>query len=107
LAITLRDWSKRSRSSAKERGRIKVYGINELFTCTVAAPEEPGEFFFAPIAALIPAAARLMLALLERRVTDMGGTYASCDTDSMTVVATETGGHLAKPGVNCRKDFDP
>jgi hypothetical protein len=33
------------------------------------------------IAALIPAAARLMLALLERTVTECGGHFALCDTD--------------------------
>jgi len=36
--------------------------------------------------------ARLMLAMLERCVTDCGGTYAFCDTDSMAIVATERGG---------------
>lgn len=35
-----------------------------------------------------------MLALLERCVTEEGGHYASCDTDSMTIIATKTGGHI-------------
>ncbi|HTD59138.1 MAG TPA: hypothetical protein VK679_00735 [Gemmatimonadaceae bacterium] len=50
-------------------------------------PEEPGRFCFPPVAALITAAARLMLALLEKTVTDAGGSYAFCDTDSMGIVA--------------------
>jgi hypothetical protein len=59
--------------------------------------EEPGEYCFPPAAALITAAARLMLALLERTVEDSGGNYAFCDTDSMAIVATE------QPGlVKCR-----
>lgn len=33
-----------------------------------------------------------MLAMLERCITDRGGTYALCDTDSMAPVATEHGG---------------
>lgn len=33
-----------------------------------------------------------MLAILERCVTDLGGTYAMEDTDSMAIVATERGG---------------
>ena len=33
-----------------------------------------------------------MLALLERSVTDLGGTYAMEDTDSMAIVATQRGG---------------
>ena len=55
-------------------------------------------FCFPPIAALIPAAARLMLALLERAVTDAGGAYAFCDTDSMAIVATEMGGTISCEG---------
>jgi hypothetical protein len=34
----------------------------------------------------------LMLALLEKCVTDLGGTYAMEDTDSMAIIATESGG---------------
>jgi hypothetical protein len=44
------------------------------------------------MAACITGAARLMLALLERRVDDAGGSYAFCDTDSMAIVANEHGG---------------
>ncbi len=39
-----------------------------------------------------------MLALLERCVTDAGGTYAFCDTDSMAIVATRAGGLVPCPG---------
>jgi hypothetical protein len=35
---------------------------------------------------------RLLLAMLERCVQDNGGTYLFCDTDSMCIVASETGG---------------
>jgi hypothetical protein len=77
---------------AKQRETVTVYGLDEPFAAQTAAPEEPGPFCFPPIAALIPAAARLMLALLERCVTDADGSYAFCDTDSMAFVATESGG---------------
>ena len=73
-------------------------GADEPFTVSVEHPEEPGAFAFPPLGTLIPAAARLMLALLERCVTDLGGTYAFCDTDSMAIVATETGGLIPCPG---------
>jgi len=53
---------------------------------------------FPTIAAFIAGAARLMLALLERCVTDLGGTYAMCDTDSMAIVASESGGLISCPG---------
>ena len=39
-----------------------------------------------------------MLALLERAVTDAGGTWVFCDTDSMAIVATDTGGLIRCPG---------
>ncbi len=68
------------------------------FQAKVRAPEEPGEFCFPPIAAVITGAARLMLALLERAVTDAGGTWVFCDTDSMAIVATASGGLRACPG---------
>ena len=55
-------------------------------------------YFFPPIAALITAGARCMLAMLERSVTDAGGTYAMEDTDSMAIVATPDGGLVPCPG---------
>ena len=74
-----------------EKAEIEVFGLDEPFRCKTSVPETPGEFFCAPIAALIPAAARLILAILERCVTDAGGAYAFCDTDSMAIVSTEDG----------------
>jgi hypothetical protein len=59
------------------------------------APEDPGDFCFPPLAASITGGARLMLGILERLVTDRGGTYAFCDTDSMAIVASERGGQVA------------
>lgn len=75
-----------------EREPVTVYGIDEMpCTTTTATPEDAAAFCFPPLAALITAAARLMLAMLEQCITDMGGTYAFCDTDSMALVATEHG----------------
>jgi hypothetical protein len=47
-------------------------------------------------ASLITGAARLMLALLEHCVRELGGTYAMEDTDSMAIVATEHAGKLMR-----------
>ncbi len=71
---------------------VDVYGANEPFPTHTTKPEKAGEYFFPPIAALITAGARCMLAMLERGVTDCGGTYAMEDTDSMAIVATQEGG---------------
>lgn len=64
--------------------QVTVYGrADEPHTWPTPAPEDPGEFSFPPQAASITGGARLMLALLERLVSDRGGAYAFCDTDSM------------------------
>jgi hypothetical protein len=47
--------------------------------------EQPGTFFHPLLATLITGAARLMLALTERRVLDAGLRSAFCDTDSMAI----------------------
>jgi len=78
---------------------VTCHGIDqEPFTCRVAHPDAVGEFCFPPLASLITGAARLMLALLEESVSDLGGTYAMEDTDSMAIVATKKGGLIACPG---------
>ena len=58
-------------------------------TCVV---EPPGPWYFPPVSAQITAGGRLLLAVLEKMVTDAGGTYLMCDTDSMAIVASESGG---------------
>lgn len=75
-----------------EAAPVKVFSMGRSFDTPVPHPEEAGEYFFAPIAVLVTAAARLMLALLEKHVIDAGGAYAFCDTDSMAIVATKRGG---------------
>src|SRR5574341_394255 len=78
--------------------RVTVYGRADRFESATCSPEDPGAFCFPPLASMITAAARLLLALLERCVTDLGGTYAFCDTDSMAIVASEDDGLVAGPG---------
>jgi len=82
-----------------EADDVTVYGPNsESFTIPVENPEWPGAYCCPPIAACITGAARLMLALAERLVTDAGGAWVFCDTDSMAVVAAEHGGIFPCPG---------
>lgn len=82
----------RDELASDETETVRIFGHGEPFDQATHAPEEGGEFCFPPIAALIVAGARLMLAMLERSVTDRRGTYAFCDTDSMAIVAAEFGG---------------
>lgn len=84
---------------SEEKVRVRTYGIDrESNICFVAHPEVPGPYCFPPFASLITGAARLMLALLEHTVTCLGATYAMEDTDSMAIVATETGAVVPCPG---------
>ncbi len=71
---------------------VDVHTHRGVFAAATTNPEVPGNYCFPPLAAIITAAARLMLALLEHAVTEAGGTYAFCDTDSMTIVSTKAGG---------------
>ena len=76
---------------ARERERVRVYRPSRAFEAWTGAPEDPGRYFFPPIATAITGAARLMLALLERSVRDAGGTYTMADTDSFAIVASAAG----------------
>jgi hypothetical protein len=47
--------------------------------------ERPGAFANPILASLITGGARLMLAMLEREVTDGGGAFSFCDTDALAI----------------------
>ena len=92
-------YAEMNRQESDEKANVICHGIDPApFTCSVSHPEAPGKYCFPPLAALITSAARLMLALLENCVTELGGTYAMEDTDSMAIVATERGGLIPCPG---------
>ena len=75
-----------------DRKTIGIFSGEEERTEKTCTLEAPGPWYFPPVAALITAGGRLLLAMLERMVTDAGGTYLMCDTDSMAIVASEHGG---------------
>jgi len=92
-------YAEMNRRELEKKTKVACYGIDrEPFVCRVAHPDDPGEYCFPPLASLITGGARLMLALLEQRVSALGGTYAMEDTDSMAIVATEDGGLVPCPG---------
>lgn len=89
------------RQESEKKMKISCQGIDpHPFSCQVIHPETPGEYCFPPFASLITGAARLMLGLLEHCVTELHGTYAMEDTDSMAIVATENGGAVPCAGGN-------
>lgn len=70
---------------------VTVYGPDEPLETKTKRPEDPGPYCHPLIAATITAGARLLLGMLERAVTDAGGHYVLCDTDSMVIVTSKTG----------------
>jgi len=92
-------YAEMNRQESDEKTHVTCHGIDpDPFSCRVAHPDQVGEFCFPPLASLITGAARLMLALLEFSVRELGGTYAMEDTDSMAIVATERGGEIPCSG---------
>ena len=61
-----------------EAGRSKAAG---------SLPERPGPWSFLPISASVTAGARLLLAVVHRMVSDLGGAVAYRDTDSSLVAS--------------------
>ncbi len=74
--------------------RARVWGMYE-FTSSVDRPERHSPLCSFPVAALVTAGARLLLAVAERLVHDAGGEVAYCDTDSLFIVSTQHGGLMA------------
>jgi hypothetical protein len=83
---------------AKQRPRITVHSGDHVFDQVAPdAIEQPGRFYFPLLGALITAGGRLLLAMIERCVRDVGGTYMCCDTDALIIVASELGGTVQMP----------
>ncbi|MDQ3654742.1 MAG: hypothetical protein M3457_06645, partial [Chloroflexota bacterium] len=70
---------------AKPQPVICYGGDGDAFAARTPNVEEPGRYFHPLLGTLITGAARLMLALAERLVTDAGLDWAFCDTDSMAL----------------------
>ena len=86
------------RIDPSDRPQITVYSGDHIFE--QPAPdtiEQPGSFYFPLLGALITSGGRLLLAMIELCVRDLGGTYLCCDTDSLIIVASKTGGDVQMP----------
>jgi hypothetical protein len=71
---------------------LNVYSGEPYHQQTIREREAPGPFYLPPVASLITAGGRLLLALAEKCVADAEGVYLFCDTDSLCIVANEKGG---------------
>lgn len=78
--------------------RVNVFSGEKKFPDSSDVVENPGPWFFAPLASLITSGGRLLLAMTEACVQEKRGTYLFCDTDSLAIVASKHGGRLRVPG---------
>lgn len=81
--------------------RLNVYSGEHYHQQTIREREVPGSFYFPPLASLITAGGRLLLALAEKCIADADGAVVFCDIDSICVVADERGG-LSRGGARAR-----
>jgi hypothetical protein len=77
---------------------VSVYSGEKKITDNSDLIENPGPWFFPPLASLITSSGRLLLAMAEARVKEKRGTYLFCDTDSLAIIASRNGGTLRIPG---------
>ena len=77
---------------------VKVFSGEKNFLDVSDVIENPGPWFFPPLASLITSGGRLLLAMTEACVKEKRGTYLFCDTDSLAIVASKKGGLLHIPG---------
>jgi len=80
-----------------DAAEMRVYSGEDSFSTRSNVVEEPGDWFAPHIASLITSGGRLLLAMLEKCITDAGGTYLFCDTDSAAIVSKETRQEIAMP----------
>src|SRR5208337_2377049 len=77
---------------------ISVFSGDRKYDASTDTIEEAGPWYFPEIAALITGAGRLLLAMAERCITDLGGSFLYCDTDGLGVVASKEGGLIPCEG---------
>ena len=74
---------------------VTVYRPNgSSYRTRATRTEKPGTWFNPLIATLVAAGGRLLLSAAMRLVSDDGGSYVFCDTDSLFIAATKAGGLL-------------
>ena len=76
---------------------LMMFSGEESYETTSDVVEQPGDWFAPHIGSLITAGGRLLLAMLEKCITDAGGTYLFCDTDSAAIVSSEHRQQIAMP----------
>jgi hypothetical protein len=74
-----------NREEFDKEQEITVYGLDD-FSFEHNQVDILGKFYNPLIAIMITGAAHLILAMMEKTCQDLGGTFAFCDTDSMSII---------------------
>lgn len=75
-----------------EKATGQVWGLDDTPE-TVTSPEVTGDFCFPPFATMITGMGRLLVAMLQKCVENLGGQLIACDTDSGCIAASPDGGY--------------
>ena len=70
---------------------VEIFSGEESRELPNLAIELPGPWYFPPLASLITAGGRLLLAMLECCVAEAKGSYLFCDTDALCIVSSQKG----------------
>lgn len=95
------------RKSEREPVWFDIHSGSSYFQTKTTSPEDTGEFCFPPLATCITSAARLMLTMLQRCISDDDGAWAFCDTDSTAVVCSDRQSRVYYRDENGRVDGIP
>ena len=82
----------------KKAKALKIYSGEQIKRVDSPDIEKAGPWYFPPVASLITAGGRLLLAMLEKCVQKLRGSYLFCDTDSLCIVASKYGGLIPCAG---------
>jgi len=77
-----------NREEEAEETEVQIYGLKS-FLYKDKQVEKHGRYYNPLIAVMITGAARLILAMMEKTTLDLGGNFAFCDTDSMSIIDLE------------------
>lgn len=70
---------------------LEIFSGEKNFSDSGDVIEKAGPWFFAPLASMITAGGRLLLAMTEECVNRKKGAYLFCDTDSLAIVSSKNG----------------
>lgn len=92
-------WCELDTTDLKQPKEVLVFSGSKRFRHreSVTQFEKPGNVYCPAISALVFGGSHLLLAMLEKMITDKGGLWLFVDTDGAAIVSTPLGGKIAAP----------